>query len=76
MVTWLDIVGRKLELKRLQPLPAADTLRKTVTRGNAHQLLTHSVRQKRLFRTNILNLLRGFFGFHDENVFANQKLHS
>lgn len=66
VVTWLDALGRKLKLKRLQPLLAADALiprRKTVTWENAHQSLTHFVMQKWFFRTNILNFLRGFFGF-------------
>ena len=77
MVSWLDIVGVKL--KRLQPLLVANTLipqRKTVTWEIAHPSLTRFVRQKWFFRTNILNFLRSFFGFHDDNVFADQKLRS
>lgn len=56
MVTWLDVLGGKLEQKRLKPLLAVYTLipwRKMVTLENVPKSLARFVRQMGFFRTKI-----------------------
>lgn len=66
MVTWLDVLGGKLEQKRLKPLLAVYTLipwRKTVTLENVPKSLARFVRQMGFFRTSILKFLARLFCF-------------